>query len=302
MLEIQYEKFGPPSVVAKCVKAPDPGEPSAWDAIVEIEACSVNPSDLAMLSGRYGKLNKPPAKIGMEASGIVTAIGASVTELKVGDRVMVMANDNWAQRRAVPATLLQKVPKELDPLQVALMKVNPATALLMLREQKPGKNDWVIQNAPLSNVGRAVIQVASCQNVRTINIVRRPEAVQEVKDLGGDVAILDGEKQSTAMVDFVEQRLPGLRNLIDYQELSTPLTIKTFTRHRGGAIYGHECDSNRLLRDQWRIGTSVKNLYLTGTDIGVPGVNSALMAGVMAAGKLLGWFGTVRVMTKVFTR
>ncbi|MFK7770070.1 MAG: zinc-dependent alcohol dehydrogenase family protein [Mariniblastus sp.] len=193
MLEIQYEKFGPPSVVAKCIKVPDLGEPSAWDAIVEVEACPINPSDVAMLAGQYGKLNKPPAKIGMEASGVIRAIGESVEGLAVGDRVMVMANDNWAQRRKVPASLLQKVPNELDPLQVALMKVNPATALLMLRSQKIGKKDWVIQNAPLSNVGRAVIQVASCQNIRTINIVRRPDAVQEVKDLGGDIVIEDGD-------------------------------------------------------------------------------------------------------------
>jgi len=193
MLQVQYDKFGPPALVAQCVKVPELGEPSAWDAIVEIEACPINPSDIAMLAGQYGKLNKPPATIGMEASGIVRAIGSSVEGLAVGDRVMVMANDNWAQKRKIPATLLQKVPKELDPMQVALMKVNPATALLMLREQKLKKNDWVIQNAPLSNVGRAVIQVAGCQGMRTINIVRREETIEEVKGLGGDIALLDGD-------------------------------------------------------------------------------------------------------------
>ncbi|MFK7818340.1 MAG: phytoene desaturase family protein [Planctomycetaceae bacterium] len=105
-----------------------------------------------------------------------------------------------------------------------------------------------------------------------------------------------------AMIDFAEERLPGLRKLIDYQELASPLTFKTFTGHSGGAIYGQESDKNRLLRDQWRIGTSVENLYLTGTDLGVPGVNSALMAGVMTAGKLLGWFGTARVMSRVYSK
>lgn len=203
MLEIQYEKFGPPSVVAKCVNAGDPGEPSAWDAIVEIEACAVNPSDLAMMLGQYGKLNKPPAKIGMEAAGKVIAIGSSVDSLAVGDRVMVMANDNWAQRRKVPVSLLHKVPATLDPLQVALMKVNPATALLMLREQKLSKNDWVIQNAPLSTVGRAVMQVAQCQNIKTINVVRRPDAVQEVLDLGGDIALEDGDDLNTRVKDAI---------------------------------------------------------------------------------------------------
>lgn len=190
MLEVRYEKFGPPSVVAKCVKAAELGSPSAWDAIVEVHACPVNPSDLAMLSGHYGTLNKPPATIGMEAAGRVVAVGDSVTDLKIDDQVMVMANNNWAQFRKVPASLLHKVPADLDPLQVAMMKVNPATALLMLTKYAElRKNDWVIQNGPLSNVGRAVIQIAKHKGLRTINVVRRPDAIQEVIDLGGDVAL-----------------------------------------------------------------------------------------------------------------
>lgn len=110
------------------------------------------------------------------------------------------------------------------------------------------------------------------------------------------------QERAEGMIDFFAQRYPKLRDLIEYQELSSPLTIKSFTGHHGGAIYGQECDVNRLKRDEWRIGTSVKNLYLTGTDVGLPGVNGALMAGVMTASKLLGWFGTPRVMTKAFTQ
>ncbi|MFK7770072.1 MAG: phytoene desaturase family protein [Mariniblastus sp.] len=110
------------------------------------------------------------------------------------------------------------------------------------------------------------------------------------------------EERAEGMIEFFAQRYPKLRGLIEYQELSSPLTIKSFTGHHGGAIYGQECDVNRLSRDQWRIGTSVKNLYLTGSDVGLPGVNGALMAGVMAAGKLLGWLGMPRIMKKVFTQ
>lgn len=104
-----------------------------------------------------------------------------------------------------------------------------------------------------------------------------------------------------ALLAFVEERLPGLRNIVEYQELSSPLTVKSFTGHAGGAIYGQECDANRLNRDQWSIGTSVKNLYLTGSDVGLPGVNGALMAGVMTAGKLLGWLGMPRILTQAFS-
>jgi phytoene dehydrogenase-like protein len=104
------------------------------------------------------------------------------------------------------------------------------------------------------------------------------------------------------MIDYVEQRLPGLKGLIDYQELSTPLSVKSFTDHPGGAIYGQACDGNRLFRDRWMIDTSLRNLYLTGSDVGTPGINGAVVAGAMTAARLLGPLGLMRVMGTAYTR
>ena len=108
-------------------------------------------------------------------------------------------------------------------------------------------------------------------------------------------------KIAEAMLSYVEQRMPGLREMVDYQELSTPLTVKSFTAHAGGAVYGQACDANRLFRDHWRIGTSLKNLYLTGSDVGTPGVNGAMMAGVMTAAKILGPLGMTRIMWRAYS-
>ena len=55
------------------------------------------------------------------------------------------------------------------------------------------------------------------------------------------------------------------------------------------------------MADSWRVGISLKNLYLTGSDVGTPGVNGALMAGVMTATKVLGPFGLPRIFTKTFS-
>ena len=78
MKQVVYEKFGPPSTVAKCVEAPDPQAPSAWEVIVAVDAFPINPADLAMMYGQYGILNKPPSTIGMEAVGTVVEKGKSV--------------------------------------------------------------------------------------------------------------------------------------------------------------------------------------------------------------------------------
>ncbi|MDX1925031.1 MAG: hypothetical protein SFV81_00855, partial [Pirellulaceae bacterium] len=103
------------------------------------------------------------------------------------------------------------------------------------------------------------------------------------------------------MLDFAEARMPGLRKLIEYKELSTPLTVKSFTGHWGGSIYGQAYDINRLFRDKWPITGSIRNLYLTGCDVGTSGVNGALMGGAMTAAKILGATGLPRVMMKAMS-
>jgi phytoene dehydrogenase-like protein len=116
----------------------------------------------------------------------------------------------------------------------------------------------------------------------------------------GDIYEEKKERVSQEMLEFAEKYLPGFRKLVDYHELSTPLTVESFTGHAAGMVYGQSCDRNRLFRDQWKVKTSLPNLYLTGSDVGTPGVNGALMAGVMTAGKLLGPLGVPRIMSRAF--
>jgi all-trans-retinol 13,14-reductase len=117
----------------------------------------------------------------------------------------------------------------------------------------------------------------------------------------GDAYEQQKAKIAGDMLAFTERYLPGFGKLVDYHELSTPLTVKSFTGHSQGMIYGQACDANRLFRDQWKIKTSLKNLYLTGSDTGTPGVNGALMAGVMTAAKLLGPLGLPRIMARAYS-
>jgi trans-2-enoyl-CoA reductase len=74
-----------------------------------------------------------------------------------------------------------------------MLGVNPATAYLLLtdiEQLKPG--DWVIQNGANSTTARAVIPIAKSLGIKTVNVVRRPELVSEIKALGGDVVLIDG--------------------------------------------------------------------------------------------------------------
>lgn len=105
---------------------------------------------------------------------------------------------------------------------------------------------------------------------------------------------------SAALLDFVCERYPQLRPLIAYQELSTPLSVESFTSHPGGMIYGQPCTPDRLFANSWQTTTSVKNLYLTGSDVGMPGINGAMMAGVMTAAKALGSLGFPRIFSAAY--
>ena len=158
-----------------------------------------------MLSGQYGALpTRFPATIGLEASGVVTGKGASVTGFEPGDKVIIVANDNWVQRRNLATSQLFKAPAEMDLNQLAMIKVNLLSANIMLKsivDLEAG--DFVIQSGPLSAVGRMVIGFAKARGIKTINIVRRDEAIKEVEELGGDFALLDGDDLAPRVLEAV---------------------------------------------------------------------------------------------------
>ena len=91
-----------------------------------------------------------------------------------------------------------------------------------------------------------------------------------------------------AMLDFVEARHPGFRNLVDYCELSTPLSTEHFTGFKNGAIYGIPATRKRYEVDWMGPRTPIKNLYLTGSDVISHGIVGAMMGGLLTASLVLG--------------
>ena len=168
---------------------------AAGQALVEVLAAPINPSDVLTLTGQYGLLPPLPAVGGNEGVGRVVALRAPSGTLSTGQTVLLPVGcGSWSTHVIADAARLMPLPDAADPQQLAMMTVNPPTALLMLREfvgLQPG--EWVIQNAANSGVGAYLIQLAARRGLRTVNIVRRESAVQAVLDLGGDVVLVDGE-------------------------------------------------------------------------------------------------------------
>ncbi len=98
----------------------------------------------------------------------------------------------WRERIKTDASWLRPLPSG-DVNQFAMMGINPPTAYLLLTDFVTlPRGSWVIQNAANSGVGRAVIAIAKSLGLKTVNVVRREEAVAELKALGGDVVLVDG--------------------------------------------------------------------------------------------------------------
>jgi NADPH:quinone reductase-like Zn-dependent oxidoreductase len=92
-----------------------------------------------------------------------------------------------------------------------MASVNPPTAYYLLTKYVSLQTeDWIIQNCANSAVGRYVITFAKKMGIKTINLVRRDSAVQELKDFGGDIVLVDAPdiaKQVSKLVDIKKVKI-----------------------------------------------------------------------------------------------
>jgi trans-2-enoyl-CoA reductase len=195
MLRAQYDRRGPvPEDVIQAVAFEVP-ELQAGEALVEVVAAPINPSDVLTLTGEYGQLAPLPAIGGREGVGRVVGHGPGSTRPALGTRVLLpIGCGTWSTHVVVDAARLVPLPEEADPYQLAMMTINPPTAALLLSEfvaLEPG--EWVVQNAANSAVGLYLAQLAAAAGVRTLNVVRRGDAVPVVRGAGGDVVLVDGD-------------------------------------------------------------------------------------------------------------
>ena len=194
MKQVQFTAFGSPKDVVVCADVDDVGSPGSNEVVVDIDAFPINPADLLTISGGYAVKPDLPATLGAEGTGRISEIGDSVSDLDFGDRVIMLERNNWCQRRRVSAGKVIKVPDDADTLQLAMLKVNPATALMMMRDYVALKaGDWLIQDAANSGVGTSLIKLAKADGLRTVNVVRRSELIDKLEALGADVVLVDGD-------------------------------------------------------------------------------------------------------------
>jgi NADPH:quinone reductase-like Zn-dependent oxidoreductase len=193
MKSLQFSAFGNAPDVIEVVDIAEPASPRAGEVVAAVEYAPINPAELLMIRGLYGVKPPLPAPLGSEGVARVIGLGQGVTNLQVGDRVIVpYGSPAWRERIVLKAAGLEPLPASADPQQLSMVRINAPTAGLLLQEfsdLKPA--DWIVQNAGNSGVGRNVIAFAREFGIKTVSLVRREEVVADLQAAGGDVVLVD---------------------------------------------------------------------------------------------------------------
>ncbi|OAQ68444.1 alcohol dehydrogenase superfamily, zinc-containing [Pochonia chlamydosporia 170] len=222
-----YSKHGEPSDVLKLhTHSISPSIPSS-SVLVRTLAASINPADINTIQGTYGSKQpmtsligtaEPSAVPGNEGVFEIVSVGDASSPLKKGDWVIPAAQQigTWRTHAVFESNDLLKVEKEnLTPTQVATVSINPCTAYRILRDYGPsaglktglpmrplelGSGEWFIQNGANSGVGRAAIQFGKLWGLRSINVIRDRDSIeetealkQELLGLGADVVVPESQ-------------------------------------------------------------------------------------------------------------
>lgn len=189
MKAVRFDLPGEPASVLNMTDMPRP-EPKSGEVLVRMLAAPVNPSDLMYIRGQYTFPPLCPATPGFEGVGVVEQSGGGLKGfLFKGRRVAVLnkSGGNWANYVTVPASQVIPVSSKLTVDQCASFFVNPATALVMTQHVlKIPRGAWLVQSAAGSVLGRMVIRLGREFGFRTLNIVRRSEAAEELRRIGAD--------------------------------------------------------------------------------------------------------------------
>lgn len=179
----------------------DPGKPGPGEALVRHEAVGLNFIDVYHRTGLY-PLPALPAIPGMEAAGIVEAVGDGVTEVTAGDRVAYasLPPGAYTELRCIPADRLVQLPDNISVQQGAAMMLQGMTARYLLRgcyDVKAG--DTILIQAAAGGVGLIVCQWANHLGATVIGTVGSPAKAELASAHGCHHAILYDEE------DFVEK-------------------------------------------------------------------------------------------------
>jgi NADPH:quinone reductase-like Zn-dependent oxidoreductase len=197
---VVFDEFGGPEVLRVVT---DPvAEPAAGEVRVRIEAFAVNPLDAMMRSGTApAPVPLPHARLGIECTGVIDALGPGVTGLQIGDPVIVTAipdavmRGGYAEHTTIPASAVIPRPAGLDVTRAAAVWVAYSTAYGALAEvarMRPA--DRVLISGASGGVGRAALRIAERIGAVPIALTRDAAKTEELRAAGAAQVVATGRE------------------------------------------------------------------------------------------------------------
>ncbi len=190
MKAVYIEQFGGPEVV-KYGDLPDPTA-AAGQIVVDAFAASVNGADWKVRAGHYGKAAFPLV-LGRDFSGVVSAVGQGVTDLRVGDEVFGVLEAGregaYAEKIAIGAAIVAKKPGGLSHVDAAALALTGLTALCSVEDAlKLKSGETILIQGGAGGVASFAIQLAKHLGARVITTASAAN-LSYLRSLGADQVI-----------------------------------------------------------------------------------------------------------------
>ncbi len=188
MKAIRIQSHGGPEVLRyEDVPTVSPG---SEEVLVKIQAIGVNYIDTYHRRGLYRV--KLPFTPGLEAAGVVEAVGAEVRDVRVGDRVVFAGPPGaYAEYAVVPAPRVVKIPEGVDARTAAAVFLQGMTAHYLTHNTYPLKaGDTALVHAAAGGVGLLLNRMAKMRGARVIGTVSTEEKARLAREAGADEVIL----------------------------------------------------------------------------------------------------------------
>lgn len=167
--------------------------PSAGEVLIRHEAVGLNYIDTYFRSGLYPAVL--PSGLGMEAAGVVEAVGEGVTHLEVGQRVATFgALGAYSTARIAKATDYFPVPEGVDAQTAAAVFLKGATVEALAERCAPlGAGEWALVPAAAGGVGQLLVQWLTARGVRVIGTVGSEDKTALARESGAEQVFLSGD-------------------------------------------------------------------------------------------------------------
>ena len=182
------------------------------EVLVKIEAAPINPSDIAFMQGGYNIKKTTPCVPGFEGTGVVVKSGGSrsaraLEGKKVSCFTQKDSDGTWAEYFVTHPEDCISLSNDMPIEQAACFAINPLTAYGLFETARLNKSTAIIQNASGSQVGNYIRALAEMAGTEVINIVRKKETANMLKEEGAKHVLISSE-------DDFQDKLKDLSHLL----------------------------------------------------------------------------------------